>query len=116
MDSADSSPMPPPLAPALASKVGGHAGITTTEDGSLVIKPSLPAELAFYGALERVPELAPLRPFVPQFLGTLTLQESLQDATNGLLNLANGTPLSAGAEVDGQQKDESLSFSYRRRC
>jgi len=32
---------------ALSSQVGGHAGVLTTEDGSLVIKVRLPAHLSF---------------------------------------------------------------------
>ncbi|KAI6156346.1 hypothetical protein EDD17DRAFT_1626671, partial [Pisolithus thermaeus] len=31
----------PPTAP-LSSQVGGHAGVQTTEDGSLLLKPALP--------------------------------------------------------------------------
>ncbi|KIO00853.1 hypothetical protein M404DRAFT_1003556, partial [Pisolithus tinctorius Marx 270] len=32
----------------LSSQVGRHAGVQTTEDGSLLLKPGLPRELAFY--------------------------------------------------------------------
>ncbi|KAG6817055.1 hypothetical protein H0H87_000467 [Tephrocybe sp. NHM501043] len=52
-------------------KVIGHAGMRTTPDGSLIIKPAFPAELEFYQSLIKDPYLAPLRPIIPKFLGTL---------------------------------------------
>ncbi|KAI0034998.1 hypothetical protein K488DRAFT_44224 [Vararia minispora EC-137] len=60
----------------LVNQVGGHAGVQTTEDGSLLIKPTLPLEHEFYAALAREPDLEPLRPHVPKFLGTLKLHGS----------------------------------------
>jgi hypothetical protein len=36
---------------ALSSQVGGHAGMLSSEDGTLVIKPCLPLEKEFYTAL-----------------------------------------------------------------
>ena len=56
---------------ALSSQVGGHPGVMTTEDGSLIIKPCLPAELDFYNSIATDDRLAPLRPFVPKMYGTL---------------------------------------------
>ncbi|KAF5387088.1 hypothetical protein D9615_002052 [Tricholomella constricta] len=64
----------------LASQVGGHAGVLTTEDGSLIIKPALPLELQFYQALQQNTDLEPLRPFIPNFLGTLKLEGQLDEA------------------------------------
>ncbi|KAJ8508187.1 hypothetical protein ONZ45_g9532 [Pleurotus djamor] len=58
----------------LASQVGGHSGVQTTEDGSLLIKPALPLELRFYQSSIQDPDFAPLRHFVPKFYGTLSLQ------------------------------------------
>jgi len=53
---------------ALASQVGGHAGVETTEDGSLIIKPVRHRELQFYQSLQQDPALAALLPFTPKFL------------------------------------------------
>lgn len=55
----------------LASRVAGHAGMHTTGDGSLIVKPAFPAELQFYQTLLPHPSLAPLRPHIPTFLGAL---------------------------------------------
>ncbi|OBZ75958.1 hypothetical protein A0H81_04935 [Grifola frondosa] len=44
-------PLPLPSTPKhipLESQVGGHPGVLTSEDGSLLIKPALPVEVAFY--------------------------------------------------------------------
>ena len=61
----------------LSSQVGGHAGVLATEDGSLIIKPALPLELQFYQALEQNSNFQPLRPFIPNFIGTLKLEGEL---------------------------------------
>jgi hypothetical protein len=58
----------------LTSQVGGHAGVLTSEDGSLLIKPALPLERHFYQTLLSEPNFAPLLPFVPRFYGTLKLE------------------------------------------
>jgi 1D-myo-inositol-tetrakisphosphate 5-kinase/inositol-polyphosphate multikinase len=58
----------------LNSQVGGHAGVLTTEDGSLLIKAALPRELDFYQKLQYNPVLEALRPFTAKFLGTLNLE------------------------------------------
>jgi len=58
----------------LGSQVGGHAGVMTTEDGSLLIKPAHPAEYAFYQLLQQDPVLQSLRPYTPKFYGTLKLE------------------------------------------
>ncbi|VDB84510.1 unnamed protein product [Peniophora sp. CBMAI 1063] len=59
----------------LSSQVGGHQGVQSTADGSLIIKPALPAEAAFYQQLASDAGLDELRAFTPKFLGTLTLEE-----------------------------------------
>jgi inositol-polyphosphate multikinase len=64
----------------LESQVGGHPGISTTEDGSLLIKPALANEIRFYQLISSEAILAPLRPFVPKFFGTLRLQGSIEAA------------------------------------
>lgn len=74
----------------LESQVGGHAGVLSSDDGSLIIKPTLHLEKEFYDdlaasaplALESeeggtVPALSPfepLRPWVPKYYGTLRLE------------------------------------------
>ncbi|KAG6901705.1 hypothetical protein C0995_008926 [Termitomyces sp. Mi166 len=63
----------------LSSQVGGHAGVLATEDGSLIIKPVLPLELQFYQALRQNSDLEPLRPFIPNFIGTLKLEGELDE-------------------------------------
>ncbi|KAJ6621802.1 SAICAR synthase-like protein [Mycena sp. CBHHK59/15] len=65
---------------ALASQVGGHSnGVLTTEDDTLLIKQALPLELQFYQTVTAAssPELDALRPFIPRFLGTLSLEGEL---------------------------------------
>ena len=60
----------------LKGQVGGHAGVETTEDGSLLIKPALKREVMFYEEMARAEEggLARLREYVPKFLGVLRLE------------------------------------------
>ncbi|OSD02138.1 SAICAR synthase-like protein [Trametes coccinea BRFM310] len=67
----------------LASQVGGHPGVRTSEDGSLLIKPALPREVAFYQALMSDPALAELRPYVPRFYGTLRLEGKVDESAPG---------------------------------
>ncbi|KXN91930.1 Inositol polyphosphate multikinase [Leucoagaricus sp. SymC.cos] len=64
---------------ALSTQVGGHAGVLTTEDGELLIKPALPRELEFYQKLQSDEKLATLLPFAPKFLGTLRLEGEVDD-------------------------------------
>jgi hypothetical protein len=70
---------------ALQSQVGGHAGVVTTEDGSLLIKPSLHRELEFYQAMQQDPMLAFLREFTPTFIGVLRLEGKLSDLDGKLV-------------------------------
>lgn len=89
---------------ALASQVGGHPGILASEDGSLIIKPTLPLELKFYQALsaEGLCALAPLRPFTSRFLGVLRLKGQLDESGKDLAIGNSVTP------IEGGDKDESL--------
>ena len=72
----------------LDSQVGGHPGVLTTEDGSLLIKAALPRELEIYQKLLYDPVLEALRPFTAAFLGTLKLEGELVDQSNPIT--ANG--------------------------
>ena len=87
----------------LTSQVGGHAGVQTTEDGSLIIKPAFPLEYAFYGALNSTsdPKLGSLRPWVPKFYGTLKLHANEEDAEKAIKDIASapGQAVVAAAEI-----------------
>ncbi|KAK7438463.1 hypothetical protein VKT23_018076 [Stygiomarasmius scandens] len=67
----------------LESQVGGHAGVQTTEDGSLIIKPALPLEHKFYQQLTTSDDFDDLRPYVPRFYGTLKLEGEVDQASEG---------------------------------
>ncbi|TFK32604.1 hypothetical protein BDQ12DRAFT_692302 [Crucibulum laeve] len=93
---------------ALTSQVGGHAGVLTTEDGSLLIKPALPLELTFYESLQRDEAFAPLRPFIPKFLGTLKLEGEAKETAGEGITLE---------PVEGHKDSlvlENLSFPYSK--
>lgn len=77
--------MSTPAVQALASQVGGHAGVMTTEDGSLLIKPATKRELEFYQVLQAAKDeaLVTLRDHTPKFLGTLTLEGEATNAGEG---------------------------------
>lgn len=71
----------------------------TTEDGSLLIKPALKQELAFYQRLQSDSSeaITAIRKFTAKFLGTLTLEgEAAGSAEDGNLQV---TPI-------GERKDE----------
>ncbi|KAF7314564.1 Kinase [Mycena kentingensis (nom. inval.)] len=73
----DRAPSPGPATHTLTNQVGGHKdGVLTTEDDTLLIKQALPGELAFYRAVaaSTSPAIDALRPYLPKFLGTLTLE------------------------------------------
>ncbi|KAF9793329.1 hypothetical protein BJ322DRAFT_1034064 [Thelephora terrestris] len=61
------------------SQVAGHAGVSMSEDGSLLFKPALPHEVAFYEHLTSDPGSAPLRRYIPKFYGTLRLEGQVED-------------------------------------
>lgn len=71
------SPSPTPVP--LTTQVGGHPGVMTSEDGSLIIKPALPVEANFYQTVLSDPSLEPLRPYIPQFYGTLRLEGQVDE-------------------------------------
>lgn len=94
MSSRTSAPLP------LSSQVGGHAGVLTTDDESLIIKPALPLELEFYQTHASDPAFEPLRPFLPKFFGTLKLEGTVDETNPDTLTVR---PL---AETQELQKDE----------
>lgn len=77
----------------LAAQVGGHAGVQTTEDESLLLKPALPREIDFYqrlAAADDQDELSKLRKWAPKFLGVLKLEGQLKDS-NAVGNECDGS-------------------------
>ncbi|KAI0081412.1 SAICAR synthase-like protein [Panus rudis PR-1116 ss-1] len=86
----------------LDSQVGGHAGVMTTEDGSLIMKPAYPTEISFYQSVGADPGLAALRPFIPKFYGTLRLEGEVDASQEGQ---EDGGQLKV-KEVEGKHKDE----------
>ncbi|WVQ81572.1 hypothetical protein IAT38_003696 [Cryptococcus sp. DSM 104549] len=91
----------------LANQVAGHDGVMSDASGSLVIKPALPREIAFYQMLsnsDRTDPIRALKPFVPRSYGTLRLEGQL----------------APGGEVDTSVKGdvpesvvlENLSYAY----
>ncbi|KAG5651033.1 hypothetical protein H0H81_010161 [Sphagnurus paluster] len=90
----------------LKSQVGGHAGVLTTEDGSLIIKPALPLELEFYQTVQQSEELEHLSMFLPSFIGTLTLEGEIDEKKSAELGNISVNP------VDAPQRDETLVKVY----
>jgi inositol-polyphosphate multikinase len=86
-----------------AFQVGGHKGLQMTEDGTLIIKPAYPLEHQFYQNTLADPTLAPLRRWVPTYLGTLRLEG--QNTAEGLRSI-DGIP--------EHEKDECIAISPRR--
>jgi len=75
-----SGPSPGPETNAFSSQVAGHAnGVVTAADDTLLIKAALPLELKFYQTVAAAsePEFDALRPFIPKFIGTLSLEGEL---------------------------------------
>lgn len=79
----------------LASQIGGHPGVQSSEDGSLIIKPAMATEAAFYHALASDERLRELRQYVPIFYGTLKLHGAVE-----------GSEAEKQALSDGEHKDE----------
>lgn len=74
-------------------QVGGHAGVMTVEDGSMIIKDSLPKERAFYALLGTHEDLAPLRDYVPEYMGQMKLtgvSEGVEAGHEVLQEIASG--------------------------
>lgn len=98
----------------LAARVGGHAGVLASDDESLIIKPALALELAFYQHVATAPEFAPLRNWIPAFMGTLKLHGK-QEGTS-----REGAPIIAplAPEAEGVEKDhvvlENLTHGFVR--
>ena len=90
----------------LESQVGGHAGVSTTENGSLMIKAAVPTELAFYERLQIDSNLEDLRTFTPTFLGTLKLMGKVDEAGS----VSESMILESVAAAASEEKDESLVF------
>lgn len=87
----------------LETQVGGHDGVLSSADGSVVIKPCLPPEIEFYNALSSNAALAYLRPHVPKFYGTLKLHGRMDEHGN----------IVDAADADGETgKDELCSSLY----
>ena len=93
----------------LTTQVGGHPGVSTTEDGSLLIKPALPSEVAFYHSLATDPRLAGLKDFAPDFYGTLKLEGRVENESTGL----DANTIKPVEGVPEAEKDESTSV-FRR--
>lgn len=64
----------------LEAQVGGHAGVLTSEDGELLIKPALARELGFYQQMQNDETLSALLPYVPKFIGTLRLEGEVDES------------------------------------
>ena len=88
------------------SQVGGHKGIRTTEGGALILKPAKHLELQFYQVSLADPSLAPLRQWVPTYLGMLRLEG--QNTANGLVSV-EGIP-------EGEKDECSAISSYCTQC
>ena len=91
----------------LASQVGGHPGVSTSEDGSLLFKPALVHEVNFYQSLASDPTFEPLRRYTPKFYGTLRFEGKVEDG-----NLIHEPP---GGEKDkcfhlGKHRDRLCVF------
>ena len=91
----------------LDSQVGGHPGVLTSEDGSLLIKPAHPTEVAFYQSVVADPGFAPLRPFVPKFYGTLRLEGRVDEAAAAADEIGGIKVVEVTTEVE---KDEYMRF------
>ena len=93
----------------LDSQVGGHPGVLASEDNSLIIKPCLPRELAFYRLITSsdTKALEALRAFVPKFYGTLDLQGRIRKGDSEEINLGKLEPVGG---VEAEQKDEYWRF------
>jgi 1D-myo-inositol-tetrakisphosphate 5-kinase/inositol-polyphosphate multikinase len=88
----------------LESQVGGHPGVFTTENESLLIKPAVPNELAVYQRLQQDSNLEDLRAFTPTFLGTLKLIGKIDEAGSAASESIVFEP------VASEEKDESFAL------
>ncbi|KAK8870115.1 hypothetical protein IAR55_000685 [Kwoniella newhampshirensis] len=102
-------PLPLTLAEStpLSNQVAGHAGVLSDSSGSLVIKPALAREIAFYQMLGSVSSHSPLgalRRFTPKFLGTLRLE--------GQMVAGGGVDTTGKEDVPESVVIENLSYSF----
>lgn len=69
----------------LSQQVGGHTGVHVTEDESLLLKPALPREIAFYQFVRDITDASAglhlLKAWIPKFFGLLSLEGQLADPT-----------------------------------
>jgi 1D-myo-inositol-tetrakisphosphate 5-kinase/inositol-polyphosphate multikinase len=68
----------------LASQVGGHPGVHTSEDGSIVFKLVFAREMSFYQSLTSNPFSAALRSCIPKFFGILGSEGQIEDGAHPL--------------------------------
>ncbi|KAI1790448.1 SAICAR synthase-like protein [Ganoderma leucocontextum] len=97
----------------LDSQVGGHPGVLTSEDGSLLIKPAHPTEVAFYQSVIADPGFAPLRPFVPKFYGTLRLEGKVDEGAAAADDVGSIRVVEVTTEVEKESLVlENLSHTF----
>ncbi|KIP03382.1 hypothetical protein PHLGIDRAFT_94879 [Phlebiopsis gigantea 11061_1 CR5-6] len=88
----------------------------TNDDGSVIFKPALPAEVNFYQSVLSNPELEPLRPYIPRFYGTLRLegQADQEQSIDGIIALKPGS----AEAISDDEKDsivlENLSCTFSK--
>ncbi|KAG6332882.1 hypothetical protein ID866_6207 [Astraeus odoratus] len=118
----------------LSSQVGGHEGVQTTEDGSLLLKPALPREVAFYQLVRdgiapgvdastvATSGLNALLPWIPKFLGVLSLEGRLEDsgsadALSGLVTMPPKIVPAKGTYAPTQTLVlENLTHGFHKPC
>ncbi|KAG2363064.1 hypothetical protein BDR07DRAFT_957941 [Suillus spraguei] len=121
-----SSPLPPRAAATrrFTAQVGGHAGIQTTEDHSLLFKPAVPCEIDFYKRIAAVgddDQLSKLREWIPKFLGVLKLEGQLKDS-NAVGNGGDGNVeiVPVGGNIAPEDKEhlvlENVAHGFVKPC
>lgn len=108
----------------LAAQVGGHAGVQTTEDESLLLKPALPREINFYqrlAAADDQDELSKLRKWTPKFLGVLKLEGQLKDSSavgNGCDGNVEIVPVHGKIAPEDQERLvlENVAYGFVKPC
>lgn len=95
----------------LSSQVGGHPGVMTSEDGSLVIKPALPVEVSFYQTALSDPAFTALLPYIPEFYGTLRLEGKIDQEKSGDGSIVVAE--NSAEAIKDVEKDESILALFR---
>lgn len=91
-----SSGSTPSTAIPFSHTAAGHAGISTSADGTLLIKPCTPAEISFYEAARHHPNF---QAHMPVYMGSLTLNDSPEEQVAAdVLRAAQTRRDSKGAE------------------